>query len=473
MKIIVGHSNMDLDCIGSIVLAKYLFPDFQPVKSRLIHPVAENLHNMYQNHLAFLNAKDLDGQHVSKMIVVDTRTSGRIAEYLAHISNDDYEVEVFDHHPADEKDIPNAVIHEKPYGANTTQLGKEIIKQGIKISPEDATIALAGIFADTGNFTHLNVTCEDFEVASFLIDSGASLKLVSHFLQPLRKKLQITLFHQVLNSIEYRTIQGHFIITSYIGLDDETSGVNAVVEKVFEVENAEVYLAFFYIKKRKKLLIVGRNKKAFIKLNEIMAEFGGGGHNQAASAVIKTDNGRPVYNRILEYLDEILLPAYTAADIMTEDVIAVNADSTLLDASLKLEEISHTGAPVIDSDGNVTGFLTLRDIMKGRRSGQMHSPVKGYMTRKIVTASPETTVREIDELMFEHNIGHLPVVKDGKLAGIVTRHDYLNFRRGEQKKRVNAYKEIAILKEKTEAADSQNDNGTVPVVQSEHEMQQL
>ena len=115
------------------------------MKSRLIHPVAMNLHNMYQNHLSFLNAIDLEGRHVSKMIVVDTRTSGRIAEYLGHIDNDDFEVEVFDHHPADAKDIPNAVIHEKPYGANTTQLGMEIIKRNITVEPEDATIALAGI----------------------------------------------------------------------------------------------------------------------------------------------------------------------------------------------------------------------------------------------------------------------------------------------------------------------------------------
>ncbi|HAK46854.1 MAG TPA: hypothetical protein DCO79_13175 [Spirochaeta sp.] len=447
MKIIVGHSNMDLDCIGSIVLAKYLFPDFQPVKSRLIHPVAKNLHNMYQNHLAFLNAKDLEGQHVSKMIVVDTRTSGRVAEYLDHIENDDYEVEVFDHHPADEKDIPNAVIHEKPYGANTTQLGMELIKQGIKVGPEDATIALAGIYADTGNFTHMNVTCQDFEVASFLIDSGASLKLVSHFLQPLRKKLQISLFHSVLNSLEYRTIQGHFVMTSYIGLDDESAGVNAVVEKVFEVENAEVYLAFFYIKKRKKLLIVGRNNKAAIKLNEIMAEFGGGGHNQAASAVVKIDNGRPVYTQIINYLEKILLPAYTSTDIMTDDVVSLHQSSTLFEASLRLEEISHTGAPVIDDEKNVIGFLTLRDIMKGRRSGQMHSPVKGYMTRKPVTAAPDTTVREIDELMFEHNIGHLPILEDGRLVGIVTRHDYLNFKRGVQRQREKVYEGIGMLKQ--------------------------
>jgi len=444
MNIIVGHSNMDLDCIGSIVLARYIFPDYKPVKSRLIHPVANNLHNMYQNHLSFLNAKDLEGENIERMVVVDTRTSGRIEEYVRYIKNDDFIVEVFDHHPADEKDIPNAVIHEKPYGANTTQLGMEIIKRDIRVSPEDATIALAGIFADTGNFTHLNVTCEDFEVASFLIDSGASLKLVSHFLQPLRKKLQISLFHQVLNSLEYRTIQGHLIMSSYIGLDEESSGVNAVVEKVFEVENAEVYLCFFYIKKRKKLLIVGRNNKTNIKLNEIMSEFGGGGHTQAASAVVKTENGRHIYNQILEYLDKVLLPAYTASDIMTEDVIALNENTSLLDASMKLEEISHTGVPVLNDEGVISGFLTLRDIMKGRRSGQMHAPVKGYMTKKLITACTDTTIREIDELMFEHNIGHLPIVDDGKLCGIVTRNDYLNFKRGEKKKKQKAYDQIGI-----------------------------
>ncbi len=447
MKIIVGHSNMDLDCIGSIVLAKYLFPDYQPVKSRLIHPVAMNLQNMYQNHLAFLNAKDLEGQHVSNIIVVDTRTQNRITEYIEHIANDDYKVEVWDHHPADEKDIPGAVVHEKPYGSNTTQLGMEVINRGISISPEDATIALAGIFADTGNFTHMNVMCEDFQVASFLIESGASLKLVSHFLKPLRQKLQISLFHEVLNSLEYRTIQGHYLISSYMDLEDESSGVNAVVEKIFEVEDAEVYLAFFYVKKRKKLLIVGRNRKAVINLNEIMAEFGGGGHAQAASAIVKTEDGRNIYSSIIEHLDSILAPAYTASDIMTEDVIFIRDNATLLEASIKLEEISHTGVPVVDAEERVVGFLTLRDISKGRRAGQMHSPVKGYMTRKLVTAGPETTIREIDDLMFEHNVGHLPVLQDGKLVGIVTRNDYLSFRRDEQQRRKKAYDRLGLSTE--------------------------
>ncbi len=41
MNIIIGHSNMDLDCIASIVLAGKLYPGYKKVRSRLIHPVAK------------------------------------------------------------------------------------------------------------------------------------------------------------------------------------------------------------------------------------------------------------------------------------------------------------------------------------------------------------------------------------------------------------------------------------------------
>ena len=44
MKIIFGHTNMDLDCFGSIALIKYLYPDYQLVQSHLIHPAARNLY---------------------------------------------------------------------------------------------------------------------------------------------------------------------------------------------------------------------------------------------------------------------------------------------------------------------------------------------------------------------------------------------------------------------------------------------
>ncbi len=444
MKLIVGHTNMDLDCLGSIVLAKYLFPDHVTVKSRLVHPVAKKLQNLYQNQLQFLNPKDLEGEHIEKMVIVDTRTYSRVKEYFEFIENDNIEVEIFDHHPNDEVSFPEAIIHDFASGSNTTQLGLEIMRQGIRISPDDATIALTGIYADTGNFTHENVVESDFTVAGFLLDAGASLKLVKTFLKPLAGKYQVTLFHELLNHLEYRTIHGHQVITSYWEVETEAEGIGAVVEKVFDVENQDVYFGIFHFTKRKKTLIIARNQKDNIHLNEILKDFGGGGHEKAASATVKNELGKTVYGNLLNYLNKALKPAVTAGEIMSSPAEVIDVATSLLEASLYMEHINHTGLPVVDTDTHLVGFLTLRDIMKGRRANQMHAPVKAYMSKKLITASPSVTIRQVEELLFGNNIGHLPIVKAGRIVGIVTRTDYLNYRQNEIQTRQAALKDMGL-----------------------------
>jgi len=435
VKIIVGHTNMDLDCIGSIVLAKYLYPDHVPIRSHLIHPMARNLLNLYENWLGFASTAELKGQKVDRVVVVDTRSADRIAEYVRSIDNPAVEYEIYDHHPAGEKDIPGALVHEKAFGANTTQLGLALMERGISIAPEHATIALTGIYADTGNFTHSNVVREDFTVAAYLLEQGASLALVKDFLVPLREKQQVVLFHEVLNHLEKRSIRGHEVQTCYLELEEDTLGLGAVVERVFEVENGELLFGFFFFRLKGKMLIIARNKSAEVSLNEILAGFGGGGHKQAASATVKTAEGRELVSRIIEYLESMLAPAVTARDIMTETVTYVWADMSLVEASMLLEEACHTGAPVVDHEGKLVGVLTLRDIMVGRKAKRMQAPVASFMSKKLVTAGPEATVSEIDDLLFEHNIGHLPIVSGDRLVGIVTRADYLDFRRGERKRK--------------------------------------
>ena len=138
MKIIVGHSNMDLDCLGSMVLARRLFPDHVPVRSHLIHPVARNLYNLYQNHLDFLPGAELKGQAIERLVVVDTRSLERIREFYQHVDGARAETIVYDHHDRDTSDIPRAVVRSAVVGANTSLVGAELLERGISIGPEDA-----------------------------------------------------------------------------------------------------------------------------------------------------------------------------------------------------------------------------------------------------------------------------------------------------------------------------------------------
>lgn len=446
MKLIVGHGNMDLDCIGSIVLARYLFPDHVPVRSHLVHPVAKKLLNLYENKLNLLCASDLKGKPVERIVVVDTSSMDRIAEYLRDAGDSaNVEYEVFDHHPAVGSDIPAIRTHSASVGANTSQLALEIARRGMKIDSSDATIALTGIYADTGNFTHSNVTRADFDAAAFLLTQGASLALVKDFLVPLREKFQIVLFHEILNQIEKRDLRGHRLLTCYMELEEDSQGLGAVVEQAFEVEGGELLLGFFNFYKKGKMLAIGRSSNPRFCLDEVMRAFGGGGHGQAAAATVKTVDGKATMNQLLEYLEALLTPAATAADIMSDEVDALSPELSVMEAALFLERVSHTGAPVCDSEGKVVGFMTLRDIQKARKAGQMHVPVATFMSKNLIWASPSATVSEIDDLMFEKSVGHLPIIDGGRLLGLVSRGDILDFKQDERRRKASILEAVPVV----------------------------
>ena len=62
--------------------------------------------------------------------------------------------------------------------------------------------------------------------------------------------------------------------------------------------------------------------------------------------------------------------------------------------------------------------------MKGRLAARLQSPVRAFMTRNLLTASPRTPLREIGDLFFSRPIGHLPLVENGRLAGLLTRAEF-------------------------------------------------
>jgi tRNA nucleotidyltransferase (CCA-adding enzyme) len=432
LQLIIGHSNMDLDCLGSLTLARRLYPGSCGVRSRLIHPVARNLYHLYGEYLDLLTIEEIDTQPLEQLVVVDTRSLGRIKEYLGRINPLPTHVEVFDHHPEDSSDIPGAVIHGGSVGANTTLLGLEIMHRGISLTPEEATIALTGIYADTGSFTHENVAFADFEVAGFLLSQGASVSLVKSFLQTLKDETQISLFHQILNRLTYQTLRGHQIVTSYMEMEQQVGGLAAVVEKVFEVESPDAIFSVFYFMKERDSLIIARSQQHRIDLARILAAFGGGGHSQASSALLKNEPGRKTFHALQAYLKAMLDDAATARGIMKNNVLVARDIWTLREASEFLERMDRTGAPVVDGTGKLCGFLTLRDISKARSAGKMGLPVRAFMTRRVISAAPCTTLRELEHIFFSHTVFSLPIVEDGKITGLVTRADYLKARMGEE-----------------------------------------
>lgn len=104
------------------------------------------------------------------------------------------------------------------------------------------------------------------------------------------------------------------------------------------------------------------------------------------------------------------------------DVHTVAPDASVYEALERMAR-HEVGALVVTEGPLIAGILSERDyarkiILLGRASRD--TPVRDVMTAKVVTVTPEDTVRACMELMTERRIRHLPVVADGRLAGLVS-----------------------------------------------------
>ena len=429
VNIAFGHSNMDLDCLGSLILIKKLFPDHVLVRSRIIHPAAYSVYNLYEDYFNCIYPKDLEKEKIDHIVIVDTSSADRVKEYFNWIYNSDPHITIYDHHPQENCDIHGAELLGKSWGANTSYLGKLAREQGITLGNEEATIALAGIYADTGRFIYENVCREDLEIAAWLLDMGGSLKLVRGFLETIRGEDQIEIFNQLLLLVQKKLIRGHEILVSYLEINENIPGISPVVEKIMDIENPDAYFAVFFIRKTRTILIISRSQRKKIDLHALLSAYGGGGHHLASSLMLRNQEGPKFYEEFLEYLHNSLVSATRVRDIMTRKVFSVNENSTVMNASIYMEEVDHTGVPVLNNEGKLTGFIGLKDIMKARRASAMNAPVSAYMKKNVVSSPPEITMREVERIFYKHHIGHLPVIEEGALTGIITRWDFLQYKK--------------------------------------------
>lgn len=130
-------------------------------------------------------------------------------------------------------------------------------------------------------------------------------------------------------------------------------------------------------------------------------------------------------------------------DIMTTDVVTAAPDMSLKEVARHLVERGISGMPVVDAEGSVVGVISETDVIVKERP----EPYNGAVSRRLgridleeqakrkarlvgeTMSSPAITVEAFwtipgaAELMRVHAVNRLPVVKQGRLVGIVTRAD--------------------------------------------------
>ena len=122
------------------------------------------------------------------------------------------------------------------------------------------------------------------------------------------------------------------------------------------------------------------------------------------------------------------LTTMKVADLMARKPVTVSPDDPIRLAAQKMRDARVSSLGVVE-DGRFVGILTTRDMTnKVVASGiDTGSPVAGIMTPDPVSLAPDALGSDILHVMLERRIGHLPVVEDGRLLGMVTQTDLTRF----------------------------------------------
>jgi IMP dehydrogenase len=120
---------------------------------------------------------------------------------------------------------------------------------------------------------------------------------------------------------------------------------------------------------------------------------------------------------------------------MILDPVKLEEHASVGDALRLMAENRIGGIPVVDEDNRLVGIVTNRDL---RFEKKMARPVAEVMTReRIITAKPDTTMAQAEEVLQNHKIEKLPVVDgQGRLVGLITYKDIIKL-----KQRPNACKD--------------------------------
>ncbi|MEZ5851970.1 MAG: CBS domain-containing protein [Hyphomicrobiaceae bacterium] len=136
-----------------------------------------------------------------------------------------------------------------------------------------------------------------------------------------------------------------------------------------------------------------------------------------------------------------------AHEVMTRGVVTVTPSTAVREVAALLAEKRISGIPVVADDGHVVGIISESDLLhraeigteKPRKSwlrafadpdrlarefAKTHGMlVDDIMSRHIVSVAEDTELQDVVNLLEKHNLKRLPVIKEGRLVGLITRGD--------------------------------------------------
>lgn len=116
-------------------------------------------------------------------------------------------------------------------------------------------------------------------------------------------------------------------------------------------------------------------------------------------------------------------------DYMNSQIVTLTPDTDVMAAINIFIRRGIGSAPVVSEDGKLLGMLSEKDLLKlgiaASHEGVAGGAIADLMTSNPVTVTPETSIMQAASMFVDSNFKRFPVIKDGKLVGLVSRANIL------------------------------------------------
>jgi tRNA nucleotidyltransferase (CCA-adding enzyme) len=426
MLIATTHKNTDFDALASVIAATILYPGCIGVIPKMTNKNVERFLSTHKTAFNLILPHEVQPDNVTKLIVVDTDQWQRLDRMDKLAKKEGLEIELWDHHMMTGGDISAGWSCRERIGSTVTLFAREMQKRGIQLSALDSTVLLIGLYEDTGHLSFPGTTADDARAAAYLLENKADLNVAGFFLNPPYEENQKEILFEMMKQTERHKFFGHTIGYNHITLNKKVPNLATVVNMYRKIVNVDALFVIFTSDGRHS--IIGRSGVESIDVGQLLSMFGGGGHSAAGSATVKDSemSAKSIFEKITTALAAKSSESARISDIMSFPVISVAPETPMHEVQTLMTSHKIRGVMVMEHD-TIQGIIVLWDLKKVKKDSQWDSPVKAFMARTILTISPGDSPSVAARIMIEKDVGHLPVVQDNKMIGIVTRTDILTY----------------------------------------------
>ncbi len=420
MVIITTHQNADFDCVGAMIGVKKIYPEAEIVFPGSKELVVRKFLKSGYYKLQEKKIKDLDFSRIKKIILVDTQNIDRLGKITEFIRQR-------------KKIAIECIDHHPDSHQKLTGVKKQIVPVGSTTTILISMLREKKIPIDPTEATVMTMGIyEDTGFLLFPTTTPADLSAAA-FLLGCGADLR------VVSSTLYRGLNSEQIILYNdllkscrpYSIKGEEVVISSVRKDKYIADAALVVhqicdsenISHFYalLAMEDRIFLIGRSKIPSLHAGKVAKHFGGGGHSSAASATIKGKTLMEAKEELQKVITENFSPIVKAKDIMSKVVLKISSEVTIEKALEHMNKFRVNALPITKND-KVVGAVTRQMVDMAIYHKLGNSEVKEIVLENLELVAENADLSEIQKLIIEKNLRFVLVGKSPeKIKGIITR----------------------------------------------------